>query len=72
MPSLASSRMTCEHLGDELGIEGARDLVEEHEVRLHGEGAHDRDALLLPAGQPVGILLALVGQAEAGEELVGS
>ncbi len=72
MPSLASSRMTWSTSATSSGIEGARDLVEQHEVRLHRESAHDRDALLLPAGQPVGILLALVGEAEAGEELVGS
>ena len=58
-----------EHLGDELGVERARDLVEEHQPRPHGQGAHDRDALLLSARQPVGIVVALVGEAEAGEQL---
>ena len=53
MPSLASSRMTCEHLRDELRVEGARHLVEQHQARLHRERAHDRDALLLAAGEPV-------------------
>ena len=45
-----------EHLGDQLGVERARHLVEEHQLGLHGERPHDRDALLLPAREPVGIL----------------
>ena len=43
-----------EDLGDKLRVEGARDLVEQHEVGLHREGPDDRDALLLAARQPVG------------------
>ena len=31
-----------EHLGDELGVEGARDLVQEQDLRVHREGADDR------------------------------
>ena len=72
MPSLASSRMTCEHLRDELRVERARHLVEQHEARLHRERAHDRDALLLTARQAVRVLLALVREPEAAEELVGA
>ena len=45
-----------EHLRDELGVERARHLVEEHQLRLHRERPHDRDALLLPAGEPIGVL----------------
>ncbi len=60
-----------QHLRDELGIECARHLVEQHHVRLHRERAHDRDALLLPPGEPVGIVVALVREPEAAEELVG-
>ena len=54
-----------EHLGDELGVERARHLVEQHQLGLHRERAHDRDALLLAARQPVGVLVALVGEPEA-------
>ena len=54
-----------EHLGHELGVEGARHLVEQQQLGLHRERAHDRDALLLPAGEPVGVLVSLVGEAEA-------
>jgi hypothetical protein len=38
-------RCLVEHLGDELRIEGARHLVEEQELGLHRERAHDRDVL---------------------------
>ncbi len=38
--------------------------------RLHRERADDRDALLLSAGEPVGILVPLVREPEAAEELV--
>ena len=57
-----------EHLGDELGVEGARHLVEQEEPRLHRERPHDRDPLLLAAGEPVGVLVALVDEAEPLEQ----
>ena len=57
-----------EHLGHELRVERARDLVEEDELRLHRERAHDRDPLLLAAGEAVGVLVPLVGEPEPLEE----
>ena len=57
-----------EHLRDELRVERARDLVEEEKLRLHREGAHDRDALLLAAREPVGVLVPLVREPEALEQ----
>ncbi len=57
-----------EHLCNQFRVERARDLVEEHQLRLHREGAHDRDALLLPSREPVWILVALLGEAKAREE----
>ena len=57
-----------EHLGDELGVERARDLVEEEKLRLHRERARDRDALLLAAREPVGVLVPLVREPEALEQ----
>jgi len=54
-----------EDLGHQLGIEGAGDLVEQQQVRLHRQRPDDRDPLLLAAGQAIRELLALVGQAEA-------
>ena len=57
-----------EHLGDELRVERARHLVEEEQLGLHRERPHDRDALLLAAREPVGVLVPLVGEAEALEQ----
>ena len=57
----------AQDLGHELRVKGAGDLVEEHQPGLHGQGANDRDPLLLAAGQAIRVLVALVGQAEAGE-----
>ena len=55
MPSAVSSCHDVEHLADHLGIERGGRLVVEHQRGLHGERAGDGDALLLPAGQFVGI-----------------
>ena len=35
---------------------------------MHGEGPDDRDPLLLPAGEPVGVLVPFLGEAEPLEE----
>ena len=58
-----------EHLVDEHGVERRGDLVEQHEPRRDGERAHDRDALLLAAGEPVGDTARLVGEREPVEQL---
>ena len=63
MPSFFSSRIRREHLADELGVERAGDLVEEHQPRLGDQRARDRDALLLSAGQFVRTRLGLVARA---------
>ena len=68
MPAGGELADHVEHLGDELGVERARDLVEQEQLGLHRERPHDRDALLLPAREPVGVLVALVGEAEALEQ----
>ena len=60
-----------EDLGHELRVERAGDLVEEQQVRLHGQRAHDGDALLLAAREPVGVLVRLLGQAEARQQRSG-
>ena len=57
-----------EHLGDELRVERAGDLVEEQQVGLHRQRPDDRDTLLLTAGQPVRELVALVGEPEAFQQ----
>ena len=59
-----------EHLCDELGVERARHLVEQHQLRLHRKRADDRDPLLLAAREAVGVVVPLVGEAEAGQERV--
>ena len=59
-----------QHLADHLGIEGARGLVEEENLRFHGQRAGDRDALLLAAGEPRGEFVDLVFQANAREQAV--
>jgi hypothetical protein len=61
-----------EHLADHLRIEGRRRLVEEHDLRVHGESACDRDALLLAARQLRGVLVCLLGDADAREQLHAS
>ena len=43
-----------EHLAHKLGVQRAGDLVEEHDLRLHGERAQDGHALLLTARELVG------------------
>ena len=72
MPSLGEPAHDVEDLADELGVERARRLVEEHELGLHGEGARDRDALLLAAGELRGVGVRLVGEPDAVEQLAGA
>ena len=72
IPSSLSSRDDLEHLADELGVERARDLVEQQRARPRGERAGDRHALLLAAREPVGVLVLAARQPEAGEQLAGA
>src|SRR2546430_2467617 len=60
-----------EHLVDHLGIQGRGWLVEEHDPRLHGERTRYRDALLLAAGEIGRVLVGLVRDAHAREEVAG-
>ena len=71
MPDALSSRDHVEHLADQLGVERRGDLVEQHDLGVHGQRPHDRDPLLLAAAELVGVGVALVGQTEPGEQLVG-
>ena len=57
-----------QHLVDQDRVQRRGHLVHEHQPRRHRQGAHDRHALLLAAGEPVGVLLGLVGQPEALKE----
>src|SRR6266508_2797920 len=57
-----------EHLADHLGVEGAGGLIEQHDLRIHRQGAGDRDALLLAAGEPDRVLIGLLGDADLLQE----
>src|SRR4051812_21284784 len=57
-----------EHLGDHLGIEGGRGLVEEHHGRVHGQGPGDGRPLLLTPGELRRVALGLVGDAHPFEQ----
>ena len=60
-----------QHLADQLGIERRGRLVEQHDARLDGERPRNRAALLLAARQEGRIDVALLGKADAGEQLLG-
>ena len=54
-----------QHLTHHLGVQGGGGLVEQHDLRIHGQSADDRDPLLLAAGEHIGELVGLVGKANA-------
>ena len=58
-----------EHLLDQLRVERAGDLVEQHHVRVHRQRPRDRHPLLLAPRQPIGILVHLVREPDALEQL---
>ena len=51
-----------QHLAHHLGVQGGGGLIKEHDLGLHGQGPHNGDALLLAAGELVGIGVRLVLQ----------
>ena len=69
MPGSARSRTIVEHLADQLGVERRGDLVEQQQRRVGAQRPDQRGPLLLAAGEPVGVLVGLVGQAEPAEQL---
>ena len=60
-----------EHLADHLGVERGCRLVEQHDLRLHHERAHDGHTLLLAAGELDGIGVGTVLEADAAQQLQG-
>lgn len=60
-----------QNLAHHFGVEGAGGLVEQDHVRVHGKGTGNGNALLLAAGKALGVGVGLVGQAHAGQQLVG-
>ena len=60
-----------QNLAHHFGVEGAGGLVEQDHVRVHGKGTGNGNALLLAAGKALGVGVGLVGQAHAGQQLIG-
>ena len=58
MPRAGEVAHHRQHLADQLGIQRAGDLVEQHRLGLHRQRAGDGDALLLAAGELLGIVVA--------------
>ena len=56
-------------LAGQLGVEGGGGLVEEQDLRLHGQRTGDGHALLLTAGELVGVGILAVGKAHLLEQL---
>ena len=57
-----------EDLAHHLRVKGGRDLVEEEDLGIHHEGAHDSDALTLAAGELARVVVGAVRQADALEQ----
>ena len=57
-----------EHVADELGVQRRGDLVEQQQLGRGRDRPRDRDALLLTAGEPVGVVAGLGGEADAVEQ----
>ena len=60
-----------QNLAHHLRVQSRGGLVKEHDLRLHSQSADDGNTLLLAAGEHVGILIRLVGQANALQQLHG-
>ena len=61
-----------QNLAHHFGVKGAGGLVEQDHVRVHGKGTGNGNALLLAAGQALGVDVGLVGQTHTGQQLVGA
>ena len=66
-PLLRELRHHVEDLSDVFGIEGGRRFVEQHRLGVQGEGAGNRDPLLLAAGELRWIGVRLVRKADPVE-----
>src|SRR3954447_21011096 len=65
-------RHHVEDLVDHLRVERRGRLVEEHDLRVHGQGARDRHALLLAARQLRRVFVGLRSDADPAEQLAGA
>ncbi len=68
--SRSTSWTSAADRGAERGVEGGEGLVEEDDLGLRGEGAGQGDALLLAAGELMGVAAGQAGQADQFEQLV--
>ena len=59
-----------EDFADHLGVERRRRLIKQHDLRLHREGARNRDALLLAARKLRRVAVGFVCEADARQELL--
>src|SRR5437870_3007020 len=64
LTSLGETTNEIEHVLRHHGIERGGRLVEEQELRLRGDGARERDALLLPSAEFGGTLLRVHAESE--------
>ena len=69
VPPVGQVAQDVEHLADQLGVQRGGDLVEQHQGRVGGQRPGQGGALLLAAGEPVGVLVGLVGQPEPAEQV---
>ena len=71
MPCVAQVADDLLDVGDGLRVDAGERLVEQDQQRVADQAAGDLQAALLAAGQPGGVVLAQVGQAELLQHLVG-
>ena len=70
-PLLRELEHNVEHLANHLRVQRRGDLIEEHHLRMHLKGPHDRHTLLLSTGQHTRIGVFLVAESDAPEQLAG-
>ena len=61
-----------QYLAHHLRVQGAGGLVEQDHVRVHGQSAGNGNALLLAAGKALGEHIGFIGQADTGQQLLGT
>ena len=61
--------MTWENLTDQFGVERGGRLVEEHDLRIHGERTGNRDTLLLTSGQLGRVVVRAISKPHSIEKL---
>ena len=67
-PSLRQVLDHLQHLADQLRVQRGRGLVEQHQLGAQRQRAGDADALLLAAGELVGVLVRLLREADLRQQ----